>query len=87
MTESAFDRLIRFSNAIANDIPDDEGDEWGPELVAFYGEDLEGLLDHVREWLIRVGFEEEDSRSCISLATMIAFKIAYSTEEAEWGQA
>lgn len=87
MEETEFDRILRFANAIANDIEDDEGGVWGPELVERFGDEHEVLLGYLEDWLQRINFSEEDAKACISLATVVSFSMAYSSGDPTWGKA
>lgn len=83
--ETDFDRFVRFSRAIAKNIPTEDGEELGDLLIEKHEDDNVGLITELINWLIAVGFSKDDSidiiKAAITHSTRLIFKTKPTDEE------
>jgi len=81
--ENDLQKLIRFSEAIANDIPTDNGKKLGMLLIEKADGNLNELIISLASWLIQLDFTEEEALAILMAARTRAFAIIFSTSSIE----
>jgi len=81
--ENDLERFIRFSRAIAKNIPTEDGEELGDLLHTKHQDDLTGLMIDLAKWLLNTGFDEDDTVSLLKAAMTYSAYIAFNTEATE----
>jgi hypothetical protein len=78
--ETDYEKFLRFSKAIANDMPMEDGDFLGPALCEKYENNFLGLAIELVSFLQEVGFSEDEALSCFKLAVNNSFYLAFNSD-------
>lgn len=81
MAKKSYSDFIKYAEAIAYDIPTEDGDLLGPALVKKNGSNFFLTCMDLTDWLQQIGFNESDAYKVISLATFISFKYVFSNNK------
>jgi len=80
MKETDYERFIRFSKAIAANLPTEDGEEMGYVLLKEHWDDPVNLSIALLTFLIAVGYDEEEALIVFKAAITRSFRLIFSAE-------